>query len=117
MPLRTPFIALALFTCAGCAFGSDPLEVVDPAAAPERPTWTQDVQPIMDYYCTTCHSPSGALNVGVSLDTCDNTRRSFGSVWSTAADSKSMPPGGALRVSSYDLLILDRWHAQGATCD
>ncbi len=109
-------LCLALAASAGCAFGDYDLGEIDPAAAPERPTWSEDVAPIIDSYCASCHragGPSGDLG----YETCEGTRRGFGSLWSTVADRKSMPPGGAPRLHGYELLVLDRWEMNGGSCD
>jgi len=103
----------------GCAFGDAPLEEVDPEAAPAQPTWSEHVAPILDFYCNACHSPDALLGElgGFGYDTCAKAKRGWGPLWQTAAEDRTMPPGGAQRILPWELLTLERWRAQGARCD
>lgn len=115
---HTSTLLLGLFAF-GCQMGSDPLEVVDPNAAPERPTWSTHVKPIMVYYCTACHAPDAQTGAqeGYAYDTCDATRRGWDGVREEVFDASSMPPGGAPRLRPWELLTLARWWEQGGTCE
>lgn len=103
----------------GCALGDFPLDEVDPWAAPAAPTWSEHVQPILEFHCTACHAPDAqpGAQEGFRYDTCSHTRRGWRSSWESMTVRGDMPPGGASRLESWELLTLERWHAQGATCD
>ncbi|MEZ4466094.1 MAG: hypothetical protein R3F60_00370 [bacterium] len=110
---------LVAATLAGCGFGSSTLDEADPEAAPMTPTYGEHIETIMDLRCNACHSVQaqpGELN-GYGFDTCAKVKRFWGPLWNTAAVSKTMPPGGADRVTSAELLTLQRWHDQGGRCD
>jgi hypothetical protein len=111
-------LLLACLLC-GCAAGGNDLAEIDPAAAPANPTWTENIQPLMERYCTACHDPDeqGGTQHGVDLSTCPLTRQQRHSVEEVVFDSKSMPPGGADRLRSWEQLMLRRWYDQGATCE
>jgi uncharacterized membrane protein len=112
------FWALLLGALAGCGGGEGTLEEVDPEAAPMEPTYTEHVAPIMDRYCVSCHSAEalpGRVD-GYGYGTCAEVRDNWGGVVWTVFEGKTMPPGGAPRVTSSDQLTLRRWHEQGAVC-
>lgn len=94
------------------------LDEVDPEAAPAEPTWDEHVAPIIDARCSTCHSESAQFGPaeGYILETCAQTKRQWRSIRETAFESKTMPPGAAPRMTSSELLTLQRWHDQGAVC-
>ncbi len=101
-----------------CGGGEGLLEEVDPEAAPANPTYAEHVAPIMDRYCVACHSEDaqpGEVD-GFGYETCRKVRQNWGSVVWTVFETKTMPPGGAQRVTSVDQLTLQRWYEQGADC-
>lgn len=102
---------------AGC--GDMTLQELDPAAAPENPSWTVHVQPIIDLHCVACHDPNGQAGAqeGYAYVTCQDTRRGWDGIRETVFEEVSMPPGGAMRLQPYEELILQRWHDRGAPCD
>jgi uncharacterized membrane protein len=111
-------LAAVSAVCA-CGGGTGDLAQVDPMAAPQTPTYTEHVGPIMDRYCTACHAKDaqpGALE-GFDYSTCDGVKRGWGGVVETVFFTETMPPGGAQRVTSSDELTLERWYDQGARCD
>lgn len=118
MPRFIPvLLAAALLTA--CGDGTLPLEEVDPDAAPAEPSWSAHVEPILQFHCVACHDPDGPIGAedGKAFDTCDATRRNWRDLEEAVFEEGSMPPGGAMRLQSYELLILQRWHDQGAPCD
>lgn len=119
-PLR-PILLTALFPAllAGCAFGDADLVDVDPDAVPAAPTWSAHVGPIMQRHCVACHDPDGQAGAaeGYAYDTCQSTRREWDELEETVFEEGSMPPGGAMRLESWEIATLDRWYAQGARCD
>jgi uncharacterized membrane protein len=122
--MRPSIIALsALSLCvallSACVFGDGTLDEVDPAAAPATPSYTAHVAPIMERYCTACHAEDAQPGEveGYGYETCAKVRRNWGGIVETTLDSSSMPPGGAVRVSSPEKLALQRWWAQGGRCD
>lgn len=115
--LSTILITAAVLLTA-CGEGTGTLDEVDPEAAPQTPTYTEHVAPIMDLYCTACHAADaqpGELD-GYGYDTCDKVRRNWSGLVETAFVYENMPPGGAERVSEAHKLTLQRWWNQGGTC-
>lgn len=114
-------LALAGLACAGCGSGSQPLSVVDPAAAPLHPTYTQ-AETILKRACAPCHKSSGGGAAGgefendldyggcagiTSAGSIDGVRRSV-------FQRGDMPPGAWPRLDQREQLILERWIADGA---
>ncbi len=102
-----------------CGFGDGDLADVDPAAAPESPTWNGDVQPILEWHCAGCHSAdaqTGALE-GFSVDSCKDAKRGWGGILTTSIDGSTMPPGGATRLAPWERLVLQRWGMNGGPCE
>ena len=95
------------------------VEGVDPEAAPEEPTYSEHVSVIMDLRCTACHAEDAQPGEaeGYGFDTCAKVKRAWGPLWNTVAVSQTMPPGGAERLTSAELLTLQRWREQGGRCD
>lgn len=56
--LSVALAAAALLSLPSCGSGSKPLAVVDPEAAPARPTYEQ-VKTILDHRCVPCHKGGG----------------------------------------------------------
>lgn len=98
----------------GCGFGDMSLHEVDPEAAPQHPTWHDHIEPIMYLRCTACHE--GGQNDAV-FDTCTQLKRRERSFRLTTFEEKSMPPGGADRLSAWEVLAIERWFEQGAPCE
>lgn len=112
--------ALALTLGAGCVpAGEGTLLEVDPDAAPARPTYTEHVAPLMEHYCTACHAPDAQAGEqeGYGYETCSKVRSNWWPLVETTFEEKTMPPGGAERVTSAHQLTLERWFEQGAPCD
>ena len=110
------FLTAAL---SGCAMGSGELADVDPGAAPDTPTWTEHVEPVVNFYCRGCHSKDAqpGAQEDVAYDSCAETKREWGEFRETVFDENSMPPGGADRLRPWELMMLARWWEQGGTCD
>ena len=98
------------------------------AEAPQRPTFTKDVLPILQENCQTCHRPSGANMSGMvapmSLMTYEEVRP-----WAKAVgkvvESRQMPPWhasaetshlfkNAARLTDDEIATVERWLATGA---
>jgi len=135
MSRRAPFLVLlltsivSLATSSGCGSGDQPLEAVDPNAAPADPDYTL-VFNIIHNECTPCHGGGGGnvadagvrsrddiplLGAGVAppLETCDEIyvwRRNIEQV----IENNTMPPGAWPRLSEVDKLIVKRWLENGA---
>jgi hypothetical protein len=101
-----------------CSIG----EKVDPALIPERPTYAEDIAPILDSYCTACHDADGPLGAidGVDLSSYDEVVAEFREVeLEVGADSMpprvgadSMPPSGK-GLTGLEKATLERWSKQG----
>ncbi|MCA9537247.1 MAG: hypothetical protein KC620_00080 [Myxococcales bacterium] len=115
--MRRTFLLAALLS--GCAFGSSHLDEVDPEAAPATPTWSAHVLPILEHRCTACHADDALPGkaAGYGFGTCAEAKRHWGELYETAFIELSMPPGGAPRLESWEMLTLQRWHDQGGRCD
>lgn len=111
-------VAASLLGLLACA-GEGTLEEVDPEAAPANPTYSEHVSRIMEQRCTACHSEDSSVGEehGVGYETCDKVKRNWHGIEETVFDGSSMPPGGADRVTSAEMLTLARWYQQGATCN
>ncbi len=101
-----------------CGAGEGTLDEIDPDATPPRPTYTEHVAPLMEQYCTACHAEDAqpGEQEGYGFDTCNKVRANWGELVETTFVEKTMPPGGAPRVSSVHQLILERWFDNGAPC-
>jgi hypothetical protein len=105
---------LLLLSAFGCAFGTGTLEEVDPAAIPERPTYAEHIQPMMDFYCAACHDPEGQVGAieGLDVTSYEAVVDDFDEIAESVFEEHSMPPAGARQLSSLDEAILERWAAQ-----
>ncbi|MFN3199062.1 MAG: hypothetical protein ACE366_11745 [Bradymonadia bacterium] len=111
--------ALTALALSACDAGDATLEEVDPEAAPANPTWSSHVERIMVVRCTACHAEdaqSGEAE-GYGYETCEKTIRNWEGFVETVVEEKTMPPGGADRLTSAELLTMQRWYEQGAPCD
>ena len=115
----TLMLCLSALTLWGCGMGDATLDEVDPEAAPANPTWSAHVERIMEVRCTACHDPDAQPGEasGYGFETCEKARRYEDPFIRTAIDEKTMPPGGAERLTSAEALTMLRWYAQGAPCD
>ena len=110
-------VGLLGLTLAASGAGDAALEEVDPAAAPESPTYAEHIAPIMEDYCTACHSAdSSGEGGGVRYDTCRDVVRNWRALERTAFDEKTMPPPTAYTLSSADVLTLKRWWEARHVC-
>ena len=112
---------LLMLALSGCGFGDATLEELDPEVVPERPTWSTEIRPLMDLYCTACHAEDaqpGAVG-GLGYDTCEKTksRRNWRGIVNSVFESNYMPPGGAPRVTEPHVLMLKRWKRAGFPCE
>jgi uncharacterized membrane protein len=112
-----------------CAAGDDPLDVVDPAAAPLHPSWEQ-VETIVKRNCAPCHSEGegdededGGDDDGNGLrlleddddySSCAGIVDGTDGIEDEVLESGSMPPGAWPRLSEREKLILKRWIDDGA---
>jgi hypothetical protein len=92
-----------------CSIG----EKVDPALIPERPTYAEDIAPILDSYCTACHDADGPLGAidGVDLSSYDEVVAEFREV-ELEVGADSMPPSGK-GLTGLEKATLERWSKQG----
>lgn len=106
---------LAILTAAACGLGDASLEEVDPAAIPAVVTYSQHIQPRVEYYCVSCHNPDGPLGNagGWDLSSYLLVRAAYLSIEQTALTERNMPPGGARRLSAEDAAIFRRWRDSG----
>ena len=111
--MRCPTLICLTAFVVGCGFGDASLDEVDPAAAPESPTYADHIAPIMEDYCTACHGGEGR---GVRYDDCAQVVRNWRGLRSTALEGRSMPPPTAYSLSSADRLTLERWWEGGHAC-
>ena len=113
--------AMLLSAAVGCGFGDASLDALDPGAAPATPSWSADVQPLMDLYCTACHAEDAQPGrvEGYGYGTCEETReeRNWEGFERSVFVENEMPPGGAPRLRESELLTLRRWADQGFRCD
>jgi mono/diheme cytochrome c family protein len=98
-----------------CGLGDGTLEELDPAAVPEVVTYSQHIQPRMEYYCVSCHNPDGPLGNagGWDLSSYLLVRAAYRSIERAALTERSMPPGGARRLTAEDAAIFRRWRDSG----
>ena len=111
----------ALLVLIGCGEGAGTLEEVDPEAAPLQPTWSEHISGIMEERCATCHAQESQLGEleGRSYGTCEEVKRpgNWQGLVTTGLERKTMPPGGADKITPAEALALRRWWSQGATCE
>ena len=116
-------ITLAAITVLSCGDKADPVAVVPPDdntpgdGNAVTVSYTSDVKPVLELYCTGCHSSqlSGAARNGaplsVNLDTYEasaaNAERA-----NLRIQSGSMPPGGS--VPDADKAVFQLWVSEGA---
>lgn len=113
--------ALVLVTAllTGCGSGSQPLSVVDPAAAPLHPTYTQ-AETILKRACAPCHKSAGGGEGedGEELDYSGcagiTSTGSVNGVRRSVFERGDMPPGAWPRLDQREQLILERWITDGA---
>ncbi len=102
----------------GACAGDGTLDEIDPAAAPANPTYQEHVSAIMDLRCTACHAVDAQPGEveGYGYDTCEKVKNGWASIVETSIDAATMPPAGADRMTSAEILTLERWYEQGAQC-
>lgn len=106
------------FALLGCDAGDGTLDVVDPAAIPENPTWSAPVGQILDLYCAGCHAADALPGEahGYAYDTCAKAKRGRGETLGVIREGSMPPPTGYL-LPTAARITLERWYAQGAPCD
>jgi hypothetical protein len=107
-----PPILLALVGVAGCA-----------PAAPDAPTWTEDVQPIVRANCIRCHGEPRIQNApsGFRLDRYEDTGAGDNVILGAASKASRMAvrTGAGTMPKTYELTdrqktIIQRWADNGA---
>jgi hypothetical protein len=93
-----------------CPAGNLTLEELDPAAIPAEPTYTEHVQPILDYYCSACHDQNGQVGDIEGIDTTnyDDVVDEFDDIEDSIQD-RFMPPANARQLTPREIAILGRW--------
>jgi len=96
----------------GC--GEDNFGVVDPAVLPAVVSFEKHIAPRMNYYCVGCHNQNGQLGNagGWNLEGYWRTRLSIESIEKVSFEDKSMPPGGARRMTSWDAALFRKWREE-----
>jgi hypothetical protein len=94
-------------------FGACAGEDFDPALIPERPTYAENIAPIMSAHCTACHDADGELGAidGVDLSSYDEVVAEFREV-ELEVGADSMPPSGK-GLTGLEKATLERWSKQG----
>ncbi|MGB0879846.1 MAG: hypothetical protein ACPGTO_04715 [Polaribacter sp.] len=84
---------------------------------PEAINYQTDIQPIVDANCTiTCHSPSTQLDAGLDLSSYTSFRlatESRGVVDRIKNVSAPMPPQPNTRLTDSDIVLIEKWIADG----
>jgi thiol-disulfide isomerase/thioredoxin len=114
-----PLELIARTSLLSAAFAGDPAPAV--AAIPAKPTFTENVAPIVFKNCTSCHRP-GEGTPFTLMNYADVKKRA--DLIRTVVDDKYMPPWPPAsgwghfqderRLSADELATLDRWVEQGA---
>lgn len=105
----------------------------------ETPTYTADIEPMLDTYCVRCHSEPTEMNGGLVLDTYVRASSASLRITCTAITQElvdenpvaleafyaidtpcahweafSMPPGATTKLSTYEQHLLLEWTKMGA---
>lgn len=89
-------------------------EISDNTPVAEQVTYTQDVKPIIDANCISCHSPGGAASFQpwTSYNQVkNNIDNIINRVGRPNGDPQKMPQGGSL--SPTQINIITKWKADG----
>jgi hypothetical protein len=99
----------------GCGWGALPIEQADPAAMPGDVSYADDIRPRIEYYCLGCHRPGSPLGNagGWDLSSYLLVKGSFFSIMDSSFTKRSMPPGGARRMSAEDQAVFLAWELAG----
>jgi uncharacterized membrane protein len=104
---------LPLFFVSACGFGTQTIEELDPNAIPVLPeqiVYEEDIDPIFEFYCTACHGANENIVANEILLTEEIDVVAFCDlVIQEAFIERSMPPGGARRLTSSEEALLVRW--------
>ncbi len=114
-------LGAAMAGLGACGDKIDPVQGFDLALPSDAPagavvSWCREVRPILDRWCTTCHSStrSGAARngapVGVDYDTFEQAAANA-SRGLSRMQARSMPPGG--EVPAAEIQAVARWIDQG----
>lgn len=114
-------ILLSVFLMGCPGFGDEAPPVLD---VPELPEWKRDVLPLMEKYCTECHSvPATQSAPGYfRLDECENADVSGASTMAAlnalrTSQLKTMPPPSyPLQPTETEREIFQQWFNTGAPC-
>ena len=82
----------------------------EPGAAPVT---FEQVAPIVEQRCATCHSGSGAP-LGISFETAEQIRARADDIEEVAVHARVMPPGNATGMTDEERELLGRWIDAGA---
>jgi mono/diheme cytochrome c family protein len=81
--------------------------------APEKPTWVDDVWPILRTNCVRCHGPEPIYGAPTyfRLDSYGSAAASAALIGARAGTMGEMPPGGP-ELNAYQRQVLENWAAQ-----
>ena len=98
--------AVGFTSCGDEEFGD-----VDPDVLPAVVSFENHIAPRMNYYCVGCHNKNGQLGNagGWNLEGYWQTRLAIESIEKVSFEEKTMPPGGARRMTSWDAALFRKW--------
>jgi uncharacterized membrane protein len=103
---------LLLLFFSACGFGTQTIEELDPnvvPALPEQIVYEDDIDPIMEFYCTACHGAGNVAAQGILLTEEADILAFCNEVIVELFIDQAMPPGGARRLTSSEKALLARW--------
>ena len=112
-----PILIVGLITFSiiiSCAKDKVPLPVIDTSTCKPNVSYVNDIQPIMNSYCISCHGPknqSGGYNLSNYNGVTSNTSKVLGSIRQDGS-AKSMPQDGKIADSLIQKVYC--WINQGA---
>ncbi|MCA9520904.1 MAG: hypothetical protein KC609_08020 [Myxococcales bacterium] len=96
--------------------GSQELTTVAPDTLPLTVTWSTHIQPLMQFYCTSCHFTNETKNRNgdcddhdMNLNDYDTVVNCYPDLYESIAIKQDMPPGGARRMTARHKALLKAW--------
>jgi len=104
---------LVLVALAACGSDGGACPAEQPASCPTpAPGYANDVAPLLDTYCVTCHSPTG-VDPGKPLDTYAHVFERRSEVL-TQVNACRMPPAGEMQPTDDERATILAWLVCGA---